>query len=254
VESRGYVSNEGPNKRRYSEEEFALILRKASEIQLSSGSRSSRSGTGGLTLEEIRSIATEAGIDPEAVTRAASVLGAMEWDEKAGLAAAIFGGPGKFHLNCELPGRLPPEEMGRILEQIRRAAEHQGDAAEVLGGVEWKTVGELSAINVNISPRGDSTSIQIVGDRSGAGFVTFTFPMVAAAFLVVASGTVFEPTSAAGIISLVAGTLGAGFLTARTLWVAGSNRFRKRLTRLMETVSGSVERAALPPGSDKDEG
>ncbi|MCJ7629849.1 MAG: hypothetical protein MUO50_15850, partial [Longimicrobiales bacterium] len=140
------MSDEGSNKRRYSEEEFALILRKASEIQLSSGNQSARLGTGGLTLEEIRSIATEAGIDPEAVTRAASVLGAMKWDEKAGLAAAIFGGPGKFHLDCELPGRLPPEEMGRILEQIRRAAEHQGEASEVLGGVEWKTVGELSAI------------------------------------------------------------------------------------------------------------
>ncbi|MCJ7630272.1 MAG: hypothetical protein MUO50_18005, partial [Longimicrobiales bacterium] len=79
-------------------------------------------------------------------------------------------------------------------------------------------------------------------------------PLVAAGVLVGALGAAFEPTSAAGIISLVAGTLGAGFLTARTLWVAGSNRFRKRLTRLMDTVSGSVERAALPPGSDEDEG
>ena len=170
--------------RRYSEEEFALILRKASEIQASGGSQPAGAGTGGLTLEEIRSIATEAGIDPEAVTRAASILGALGWKEKGGLAAAIFGGPSKFYLDCEIPGRLPPEEMGRILEQIRRAAKHQGEASEVLGGVEWKTVGELSAINVNISPRGDSTSIQIVGDLSGAGAFTFTFSMVVAAVLV----------------------------------------------------------------------
>ncbi len=242
------MGNDDSNRRRYSEEEFALILRKASEIQASGGTQSGKSGTSGLTIEEIRSIAGEAGIDPAAVSRAASILGAMEWDEKSGLAATIFGGPDKYHLDCEIPGILPPEEMGRILEEIRRAAEHQGEASEVLGGVEWKTVGELSAINVNISPRGDSTSIQIVGNRGPAGGVTFIFPMAAAAILVGALGAAFEPTSAAGIISLVTGTLGAGFLTARTLWVTSSRKFRNRLTRLMDSVSGSVERTALPPG------
>jgi hypothetical protein len=247
------VNDDDPKKRRYSEEEFALILRKASEIQVSAGSSPGRTSTGGLTLEEIQSIANEAGIDPEAVTRAASILGALEWEEKSGLAAAIFGGPSKFHLDCELPGRLPPEEIGRILEQIRRAAEHQGEASEVLGGVEWKTVGDVSAINVNISPRGDSTSVQIVGDRSAAGALTFTFPMMASAVLIGILGASFEPTSAAGIISLITGTLGAGFLTARTLFVSNSKKFKKRLTYLMDTVSRSVERAALSPGEESKE-
>ena len=246
------MSNEESKKRRYSEEEFALILRKASEIQVSGGQPAGRTAGGGLTLEEIRSIASEAGIDPEAVTRAASILGTLDWEEKTGLAAAIFGGPSKYHLDCEIPGRLPPEQMGRILEEIRRAAEHQGQASEVLGGVEWKTVGELSAINVNISPRVDTTSVQIVGDRGPAGAATFVFPMMGAGILVGALGGIFEPTSAAGIISLVTGTLGAGFLTARTIWVSGSRKFRKRLTHLMDSVSRSVERVALPSSGEDD--
>jgi len=247
------VSNDDHKKRRYSEEEFALILRKASEIQASSGSQSGTSGTGGLTLEEIRSIAGEAGIDPEAVTRAASILGALKGDDRPGLAVAIFGGPSKYNLDCEIPGSLPPEEMGRILEQIRKAAEHQGEASEILGGVQWKTVGELSAINVNISPRGDSTSIQVVGDRGPASGATFIFPMAGAAILIGALGATLEPTSAAGIVSLVTGTLGAGFLTARTIWAASSRKFRQRLARLMEAVSQSVEATALPPGSEESE-
>jgi hypothetical protein len=246
------VSNDDRQKRRYSEEEFALILRKASEIQVSEGAQPAKASTGGLTLDEIRSIATEAGIDPEAVTRAASIIGALEWDEKSGVAAAIFGGPDKYHLDCEVPGTLPAEEMGRILEEIRRAAEHQGEASEVLGGVEWKTVGELSAINVNISPRGDSTSIQIVGNRGPAGGLTFIFPMMGAGVLVGVLGAIFEPTSAAGVVSLVTGTLGAGFLTARTIWSSSTRKFRKRLTRLMDRVSLAVERTALPAGSKED--
>jgi hypothetical protein len=247
------VTDDDTKKRRYSEEEFALILRKASEIQVSGGAQPGKPGTTGLTLEEIQSIASEAGIDPEAVTRAASVLGALEWEEKAGLAAAIFGGPDKYHLDCEIPGSLPPEGIGRILEEIRRAAAHQGEASEVLGGVAWKTVGELSAINVNISPRGESTSVQIVGDRGAAGGATFIFPVMGSAILVGALGAIFEPTSAAGIVSLVTGTLGAGFLTARTLWVRSSRKFKNRLTLLMDTVSRAVERTALPPGSDDEE-
>jgi len=249
------VNDDEQKKRRYSEEEFALILRKASEIQVSEGGPAGGVGDGGgLTLEEIRSIATEAGIDPGAVTRAASILGALAWEERAGLAVKIFGGPEKFHLGCEIPGRLPPEEMGRIVEEIRRAAEHQGEASEVLGGVEWKTVGELSAINVNISPRGDSTSIQIVGNRGPAAGVTFIFPMAASAALVGALGAAFDSDTAVGIISLIGGTLGSGFLFARTVWASGTKKFRKRLTHLMDAVSRSAGQAAIPPGSGEEGG
>lgn len=247
------MTQDDSKKRRYSEEEFALILRKASELQESPGDRIGRREGGGFSLEEIQSIAQEAGIDPAAVTRAASLIGVMEWEEKRGLAAAIFGGPSTFHLDSEIPGRLPPEEVGRVLEEIRRAAEHQGDAKEVLGGVEWKTVGELSAINVNISPRGDRTSIQIVGDRGPAGGATFVFPMAAAAILTGALGASFEPTTALGIIGLVGGTLGTGFLTARTLWSSSTKKFRKRLTRLMDRLSQTVEAASLAPGSEEGE-
>jgi hypothetical protein len=252
------VSEAEKKGRRYSEEEFALILRKASEIQESPKGGGVRQGGTGLTLPEIQSIAREAGIDEKAVSRAAALLGAMEWEEKKGLAAAIFGAPGTYHLAIEVEGRLPSEELGRILELIRREAEHQGEAAEVLGGVEWKTVGQLSAINVNITPTGDSTSIQIVGDRSGAGAVSFTFPVAASAVLMGALGAVLEPTSLVGIVSLVGGLLGSGFLVGRTLWVSGSRRFHRKLTRLMDALTGRVEAAVIPPfkleeGEHKDE-
>lgn len=247
------MNDENTKKRRYTEEEFALILRKASEIQEAPKSQGGHGVTGGFTLEEIQSIAAEAGIDPQAITRAAAILGAREWNEKKGLVDFVFGEASKFHLDLEVPGRVPPEEMGRILEDIRRAAEHQGEAKEVLGGVEWKTVGEVSAINVNISPRGDRTSIQIVGNRDGAGALSFTFPVAGGFILMGALGAAIEPSTAAGIAALIASTVGGGFLLGRTIFVRGSRRFRQRLTRLMDVLSSSVERGALPPGSSPDE-
>ena len=248
------MSDDKSKERRYSEEEFAIILRKATEIQESAPQGSARRGGGGFSLEEIQSIAGEAGIDPRAVSRAAALLGATEWEERKGLAAAIFGGPGTHHLDFEIPGRLPPEEYGRLLELIRRTMEHQGEASEVLGGVEWKTVGQLSAVSVNISPRGRATSIQVVGDRAGAGALTFTFPIAGAAILMGALGGILQPESAVGIVGLAGGLLGSGFLFARTLWVSNGKKFHSRLTRLMDALSGAVERAALSPGipSDRD--
>ena len=65
----------GPgDARRYSEEEFAEILRRASEMQARQAARGSAEGDGapgsaldrprGMALEEIQSIAREVGIDP----------------------------------------------------------------------------------------------------------------------------------------------------------------------------------------------
>ncbi len=253
----GTLSRDRPEERRYSEEELALILARASEIQASEGSRDVGSGTEGFSLAEIRSIAAEAGIDPEAVTRAASTLGALGGEGRPRLSTLIFGGSGRYHLDVEVPGRLAPGDLSRILEDIRRVAEHQGETSEVLGSLEWKTVGQVSSINVNISPRGDRTSIQIVGDRSAAGAMTFTFPLLGAAILTGGLGAELEPSSVAGVIALVTGMFGGGFLLARTLWARGSERFRRRLTRLMEALSHSVETVSLPieaprPGEEAD--
>jgi hypothetical protein len=248
------VTEKESTRRRYSEEEFALILRKASEIQESTGEGSGRRGAAGLTLEEIQSIAREAGIDPQAVSRAAALLGSLKWEERKGLAAAIFGGPGTYHLSFEIPGRLPPEEYRRVIELIRKTLEHQGEASEVLGGVEWKTVGELSAVNVNISPQGESTSIQIVGDRGPAGGMTFIFPIAGSAILAGALGGTLQPDTALGIGALVGGLLGGGFLFARTLWISSGKKFHRRLARLMDSLSGAVAQAALPPESSAEEG
>ncbi len=48
------MSNDDQEKRRYSEDEFAIILRKASEIQLSGEGSSKPSSPAGMT--EIRSL------------------------------------------------------------------------------------------------------------------------------------------------------------------------------------------------------
>ena len=62
------------DRRIYSDEEFALILRKAAE--LANRSEGPDAATAGLTLTEIKSAALQVGIDPTLVERAARMLAA----------------------------------------------------------------------------------------------------------------------------------------------------------------------------------
>ena len=60
------------DQRIYSDEEFALILRKASE--LASRAEGAASASGGLTLTEMKAAAAQVGLDPALVERAARML------------------------------------------------------------------------------------------------------------------------------------------------------------------------------------
>jgi hypothetical protein len=246
------MADEDPKKRRYSEEEFALILRKAAEIQESPRDGGTVGG-GSFTLEEIQSIAGEAGIDPQAVSRAAALLGPMRGEGRRGRIEAIIGGRAAYHREFEVEGHLPPEEMGRLLQVIRKEAAHQGTAAEVLGGVEWKTVGEVSSLSINITPREGATSIQIVGDRGGAAFVTVLFSLLGPAFASGVLGSILEPTTAAGIVTMVGGLFTGGILVGRTLWVRSSRSFRRKLDRILERLADEVGRKVALPSPGEDE-
>jgi hypothetical protein len=71
--------------------------------------------------------------------------------------------------------------------------------------------------------------------------------MAGSAILVGALGAAFQPDTAVGIVALVGGLLSGGFLFARTLWVSSGKKFHRRLTALMDSLSGTITRAALPP-------
>src|SRR5687767_7113135 len=60
------------DSRRYTKGEFELILAKAGELGGSAGSV--RRVTDGLTIDEIKSIASEAGLEPALVARAARLV------------------------------------------------------------------------------------------------------------------------------------------------------------------------------------
>ena len=224
----------GNSERRYSDKEFAVILRRAFELQ----ERPSGVGTGeGLTLGEIQAIAREVGLDPALVERAASVLPTAG----EGRAARVFGGPDAYQLEYSASGEVPKEDFAKLVDAIRRATGHQGEATEVLGSLEWKTVGQVSQVHVTVSRREGRTHVRVIADRGGAAFLTYfvsTFGWLVGMGI---SGAVLEPSTAPAVIALVAAAVGGAFVTARTLWKTTTSRFRSQLSNLMGGLTRAVD-------------
>jgi hypothetical protein len=229
--------------RRFSDEEFALILRKASELQ-EGGAKAPAQRTG-MSLEEIKSIAVEAGIDPEKVAKAASLFARSD---HPGTAATLLGGPSSYHLEHTAKGEISPEDMGRVLHVIRRATRRQGEGNQVLDAFEWRTTTDPSRIHVNVIPRDGETTIQIIGDRAGTGILTFLGSGLPWLIAAVALGEGLDVTSAAGVAGILAGAAGGAFLTFRTFWKSTTTSFRRKLTGLMEDLSTTVENSTHRDG------
>lgn len=226
-------------ERRFSEEEFALVLRRATELQTRGPGQEkamARAEAEGLTLEEMKTIAGEVGISPDLV-------------EEAALALRVSGGKPpdplavKFVLAASAPGRLSDEDRMRILQAIRDGAMHYGEARETPTGVEWSSAkGEATQLNVSVYTLEGRNEVRVAVDRTGSAVLTHLFPGIGGFFLVMATASSVELSALGGTI-LVVGGLGAGLAVARAIWHVNSRRVRERARAVLQAAV-----SALPGG------
>jgi hypothetical protein len=224
----------GDGGRRYTEKEFALILRKAAELQDRPGVTAP--GEGGLTLAEISAIAREVGLDPHLVARAA---GELDAGRPTGL-TRILGGRASHRLETSVEGTLPADSYPRIVAAIRAAADRHGEARETLGSLEWHASDGTTRLFVTVTPDPEQTRVVVTADRSGAQAVTWLVPTMASLLAVGITGSIVEPSTVLGGLGLGAGILSAGLLTARTLWASATRRLQARMEGMVERISREV--------------
>lgn len=225
---------------KYTESEFALILRKAIELQ---ERHIGVDAAQGLSLREIQAIAAEIGLDPALVERAASLV--PRTDE--GKLVRLFGGPSLYQMEYSAEGEISKDDFGKMIDAVRRVTGHQGQVTEVLGSLEWKTVGEVSQLLVSVSPRDGQTIMKIMANRGPAAVLTFVFPGLAGLISIGIAGAIIEPSTVPGVLSIIAAAAGGAFLTSRTIWKATTARFRARLHELMTALSTTAERTLKAP-------
>jgi len=227
------------NERRYSEEEFALVLSLASEVESGPGERPSPPREG-LTLSEIREIAAEVGIDPERVSRAVALL--PSGDDSAG--ARFLGGTPRHRLEHSIPGLVPAADLSRVIGVARKFVAAQGETREVLGGLEWTGNTGMASYGASVTPGEGETTLQTWTDRTETmmGIFGGVGLGVGGAVALVLVKTVFGESDAGIVAGLLTG-LPTGLVFARALWKRSATKYREGLMRLLEAMSTEAEAA-----------
>lgn len=240
------MTDSSRDKRRYSDREMALILKRAATLQEQGPDAVAQEQS--HTLTELERIAIEVGIDPRYVAEAAAAVDAEPTAKKA----PLLGAPISYQVGRIIEGEVPETEFAEMLDAIRKVTGRQGEVSRVLGAFEWKTGGPSGETHVAIAPRRGKTSIRIGGRYgAGAGFVYSATGAIGAALLV---GTSVLTRSEIDLGTLAA-VAGGSYLAARTAWQVVAGRAERRLRKILEEVTLTVVRIARPEkGSDGDDG
>ena len=227
------------DERRFSEEEFALVLRMASEVQDGSDPASDRSHPReGLSLSEIQEIAAEVGIDPGRVSRAVALLPAGGDSAEVRL---LGGGP-RHRLEHSVSGEIREKDLGRIVEVARRLVGVQGEAREVLGAVEWSGSTSTTKFSISATPREGKTTLQASIDRFESLMGIYAgVGMGVLGVVAVTMGKLFFGESDAGIVAALLSGIPPAFLVTRTLWKRSSKKWRERLFHLMDAMAEEAD-------------
>jgi len=143
-------------ERRYDDEEVGLILREASRAQ--EGRR--QGGGEGLSLAQLKQIATEVGLDPGAVETAARRLA----QNQSARRSLFFGTPVAPEFEDEIAGELGPEELAEIVTAIRKATGRRGVSEAELGALEWSARDAMGGRYVSVLAKGGATRLRVFGN------------------------------------------------------------------------------------------
>jgi hypothetical protein len=145
--------------RRYSDREVGLILQRA--LEPAGRGQALEAAGEGLTLDEIKEIAAEVGIDPGQVEMAAASL--LEPD--AAPINPYAGIPTTVQLQTTLPhSGLQPDQLSEVLTLIRSVQHRQGLTGSEFGSLEWRAKDVLGARYVSVMPTQDGLRVRVLGN------------------------------------------------------------------------------------------
>ncbi len=231
-----------PAEQRHDNAEVAEILRRAIELQSEAGTSAEERGLAradGFTTEELKQIASEAGIDGRFIDAALADRSIRLSDP----APAGLLGSARCSLHGSVAGTLSRDRQAAIIGSLRKSTALQGRVSETSLGIEWRA-DELSQLAVSISPQGDSTAIELVASRGAMiallSFATFLPTLI----LIVALAEGFSLGMAPGLVLLAVG-LSAWLTTVSTISRRNSRRWQAHLSKVLRDALAAA-RAVTP--------
>ena len=240
-----------PPSQRYSDQEMALILKRAAELQEGADGRGAQ-----RTLAEIQEIAAEVGIDAPFVSEAVAEL------ERPRPRVGWLGAPTRFHEERSVAGALGSNAIGELLDQARAELGLHGEVRQVFDGVELRLRSALGMSILTVGPRAGGTRIALTTERLdqavavAAGSVGIGL-LAALGGVAIAINVTDNALVASAIVaaSAIAGTV----VSARALWYGVAERWRRRTRSIVgaladkATALGGGERNGVDASTDPPE-
>ena len=217
----------------YSEQEMALILKRAAELQEGADGRGPQ-----RSLAEIREIAAEVGIDAAFVNEAVAEL------QRPAARIGWLGAPTRFHDERSVAGSLSPSDISELLDQARSELGLHGEVHQVFDGVEWRARSSLGVSILTLGPRAGRTRIALTTERLDQA-VAIAVGSVAIGLLAALGGVAIAinvtdnalVASAIVAASAIAGTV----VSARALWNGVAERWRRRTRSVVGALAERAE-------------
>jgi hypothetical protein len=231
------------DQRVYSDEEFALILRKATE--LASRAEPAATSSAGLTLAEMKAAAAQVGFDPGLVERAARLVIPKA---PASPLERLLGGPLRHDLSARFPVRLSDDRAALLLSSVRISGGVAGrqDAGHAGAmGMTWHDGGDPEALRVMARPGEDDAVVSIVLDRRGTLGLVATASGVTVFLTVLFAGSVYPEAPVLAWGGAVAG-IGGTLALARGYWASSTRKARERIGVVMDAITQALAQPAPP--------
>ena len=226
---------------RYTDQEMALILKRAAELQATSEEPVH-------TLDEIKQIAEQVGIDPKLIADAASALRVPAIP----IGVRLFGAPSAYRLSRRMPGIIPIADHAAIIATVRDHMPLVGEVKEFTDCFEWHAGPPDNKTAITLTRSVGATVVRIDGRYVAPKFMLY-FGATALTLVTTVVGTVFSPALGVG---LGLGMLGLSFASARSLWNRAAGRTRRTLERLLVALAEQVDRSqpasTEPPTPSRD--
>ncbi len=231
--------------RRYSEDEVAEILERATEARAvehrSSDAPDPSDGEGGMTLAELHDIASEVGISSELITRAAAEVGRaspVALPESTFLGETIAVGRTTY-----LPRSLTDSEWNLLVTDLRETFGARGTIRQEGAFRHW-TNGNLQAL---LEPTADGERLRLRTRKGSARpYLGFGAAMLVAAPVMYAMSLVTSVGVSLPELFFL-GAMGAGLFGGTKLTLPRWVRTRQRQ---MEEIIERLTRTIDPPGTD----
>jgi hypothetical protein len=230
-----------PDDRRFTDQEVAQVLQRATEIE---ERRATTSPATGLSLAELRDIAREVGLSPDVIDEAVGALQARGRTP----GASVLGAPLSSKVVRGVPGQLSEQSLQGLIRLLEDRVEATGTVSEALGTVRWTSTGRGHKFDrttqVSFHSKSDETQIQVVQRYpSGLRMVLHALPALWGGMIgggVAASAGGISTATAMGI---ALASVGLGLGIGRSIWTGLARRNAREVERVAEELVSSARGA-----------